>query len=270
MMGRILTVASQKGGVGKTTTVLNLGYTLARLGHRVLLVDTDPQGGMAIASNLKKKTSFGLAQYLRGEAGAEEVIVETKDGSMSILGSGVVEPEDVLSLEDASRNGKLEEALRELTGGFDYVFLDAPAGVGSTVTAALGISDGVILMMRCRSLLLKSLPIFLKLMRQIRSDRNPRLQLEGALVTMWKGENPMERDILQELTRSVPEALFFRTVIPYDDGFEEASIRSLPVILLPDGRDTARPYLELAMEMKEREVLRGIGGSEDEHAEGLF
>jgi len=270
MMGRILTIASQKGGVGKTTTTLNLGYTLARLGHRVLLVDTDPQGGMAVASNLRKKTTTGLAQHLKGEAHAEDVITPTKDGSMSIIGSGVMDPTDALVIEDASRDGRLEEALRELTRGFDYVFLDTPAGIGSTVMASLGISDGVILMLQCRSLVLKTLPIFLKLMRQVRSDRNPRLQLEGALVTLWRGEDPLEREILHDLTHSVPEALFFRTVIPFDENFEQASIRALPMILLQDGRDSARPYLELAMEMKERELLRGIGGSEDEHAEGLF
>lgn len=269
-MGRILTVSSQKGGVGKTTTALNLAYTLGRLGNRALVVDTDPQGGMALASNLRKKTTLGLAQYLRGEAQADEILSPTKDGALNIIGAGVNEASDILTIEDASRDGRLEEALRALTVGFDYVFLDAPAGIGSTVIADFGVSDGVILMLQCRSLLLKSLPIFLKLMRQVRSERNPRLQLEGALVTMWKGDDPLEREILEDLTRSVPEALFFRTVIPYDDHFEQASIRAVPMILLPDGRDTARPYLELAMEMKERELLRGMGGSKDEHTEGLF
>lgn len=269
-MPRVLTVASQKGGVGKTTTVLNLGYTLARLGTRVLLVDADAQGGMAIASNLKKKTDRGLVHLLRGEASPEEITAVTRDGKMWIVGSGVSTPEDVFFLEERARDGSLEAAIRDLSRGYDHVFLDAPAGVGGTVTALLAASDGVILILHCRNLLLKSLPIFLKLVRHVRTHHNPDLVLDGALVTMWNSESPFEREILSELSESVPDALFFRTVIPSDGRFEEASIKAVPVMLLPEGRETARPYLELALEMKERELLRGVGGESDEHADGLF
>lgn len=269
-MGRILTVASQKGGVGKTTTALNLGYTLARLGHSVLLIDGDPQGGIAIASNLKKRTEAGLVHLLRGEATAEEVVAKTKSGGMSVVGSGVASPADTICIEEAARDGRLKSAIEGICGGYDYVFLDAPAGVGGIVTSLLGISDGVILMLRCRTLVLKSLPIFLKLLREVRDQHNPALQLEGALVTMWNGGNELERQTLAELLQSVPEALFFRTVIPEDDNFEHASIKAVPAILLSGGRETARPYLELAMELKEREVLRGIGGDADEQTDGLF
>jgi chromosome partitioning protein len=269
-MGRTLTVASQKGGVGKTTTALNLGYTLARLGHRVLLVDADPQGGMAIASNLKKKATVGLVDFLRGDVNPEDIVVSTRDGRMSVVGSGVIRPDDTILIEDSARDGRLQSAIETIRGGFDYVFLDAPAGVGGIVSSLLGVSDGVILMLRCRSLVLKSLPIFLKLLRQVRDEHNPELQLEGALVTMWKGDSDLERQTLDELVACIPEALFFRTVIPEDENFEHASIKAVPVILLPGGRKTARPYLELAMEIKEREVLRGIGGDADDQADGLF
>jgi chromosome partitioning protein len=265
-----LTIASQKGGVGKTTTALNLGYTLGRLGHSVLLVDADPQGGMAIASNLRKKTTAGLVDLLRDDAAVDEVIVRTRDGSMSVVGSGVVSPADTVCMEDAARDGRLQLAIEKVSPGFDYVFLDAPAGVGGIVTSLLTVSDSVILMLRCRSLVLKSLPIFLKLLRQIREVHNPALQLEGALVTMWKGNSRLERQTLEDLGGSIPEALFFRTVIPEDDNYEHASIKAVPVILLPGGRETARSYLELAMELKERELIRGIGGDVDEQTDGLF
>ncbi len=266
----ILTVASQKGGVGKTTTVLNLGYTLARLGNQVLLVDVDPQGGMALASNLKKRTELGLIHLLRGTSAPEEVIAATRDGVMSVVGSGISSPADIECLEEETRNGRLGPAIKSIAKGFDYVFLDPPAGVGGIVTSLLGASDGVILMLRCRSLVLKSLPIFLKLLGHVRSQHNPQLRLEGALVTMWDPRNPLEQEVFTELTDTVPEGLFFRTLIPYDDTFETASMRALPMLLLEGARDVARPYLELAMELKEREVLRGCGGQVDEHVEGLF
>ena len=269
-MTRILTVASQKGGVGKTTTALNLGYMLGRLGDKVLVVDADPQGGMAIASNLRKRTEMGLVQLLSGQLTPEEVITHTRDGSLSMVGSGVVEPEDTESLEGAARNGDLQHALESLVHGFDYVFIDAPAGVGGLVTALLGASDDVLLMLRCRALSLKSLPAFLKLIRYVRRDRNPRLRLEGTLVTMYHADSALESEFLAELETTMPEALVFRTVVKHDQRFEAASIRSLPVSLLPDGRDVARPYLELAIEFKEREAMRRFGGEVDEHVEGLF
>ena len=269
-MPRVLTIASQKGGVGKTTTALNLGYTLARLGHRVLLVDADPQGGMAIASNLRKRTEKGLVQLICGDAAPSDVVIEAKSSSLSVIGSGVTEPEDAEFIEGAARSGELGDTITRIAAPFDYVLLDAPAGIGGVVSALLTASDGVILMMRCRTLLLKSLPIFLKLVRQIRSEKNLRLSLEGALVTMWDPRNPLEKDLFEELTATVPDALFFRTVIPYDDRFEEASIKAIPMYLLPDARDASRPYLELAMEIKERELLRGIGETDDEQVDGLF
>ncbi len=269
-MARTLIIASQKGGVGKTTTALNLSYTLAQLGNRVLLVDSDPQGGIAIASNLRRKTSQGLVHLLRGDVAPDDVIIPTRDGRLSVLGSGVEEPEDTTLLEESSRNGALEAIVRDTAGDYDYVFLDTPAGVGGIVEALMGVSDGVILMMRCRTLLLKTLPIFLKLIRRVRSTRNPRLRLEGALVTMWHDGDPLEKEILSELTARVPEALFFRTVIPYDSRFERASVKGIPVILLPGGTDAGKPYLELAMELKEREVLRNVEIEADDHVEGIF
>ena len=129
-MARIVTVGSHKGGVGKTTTVLNLGHAFSRLGRRVLIVDADPQGGLALASNLKARARAGLAQALRGEATREQIVATTRDGLLSVAGAGGDQNTDVLELEAAAASGALGQLLRRLADGQDLVLVDAPAGVG--------------------------------------------------------------------------------------------------------------------------------------------
>jgi chromosome partitioning protein len=270
-MTRIITVASQKGGVGKTTATLNLGYSLSRFGSRVLLIDADAQGGLTIASNLRERTVLGLAQLVSGTSRSAELLAKTRDGTMTMLGSGVVEPADAIVLEEAARDGRLKEAIRSLSQGFDYVFLDAPAGIGSVVQALLEVSDGVVLAVRCQNLLLKSLPTFLRLMQSVRETVNPGLQLEGALITVRDDRSATETAICQEFLQSVPEAIFYRTVIRHDEAFEKASVRSLPVAMLPGAQAASRAYIDLAIEFREREVLRGHAQEEiSENALGLF
>lgn len=267
-MGRTISIASQKGGVGKTTTALNLGYSLCRLGHRVLLVDCDPQGGMALATNLRKRTSAGLIDMMRDGAPVSDVVMTTRNPALAVAGIGRLEPEEVFFLEQAARAGGFGYALKKVGEGFDYTILDAPAGVGAIVTAALSASDGVLLTVVPRVLTLKSLPSFLSLVRHVREGGNPDLALEGVLVTMFSGSES-DTAITRELRESFPPEVFFRTMIPLDDTFEQASIRSVPVALQAGGDEAAKRYRELALELKERELLRE-GGSDDEHLAGLF
>lgn len=269
-MARVVTIASQTGGVGKTTTALNLGYLLSRLGERVLLVDIDPQGGMTVASNVRKKTDRGLAQLLSGQATREEVVVQSRLQGIAVVGSGANTPEDTWLLEDAARDGSLTTLLRQLAEGYTYTFVDAPAGVGRIVAATLAASDSVILVVRPRALNLKTLPVFLRLVKFVRDHHNPGLRLEGALVTMRDETSGVEEGLIVELESTLPPELLFRAVVGYDERFEEASIEALPIALLPDGREPARSYLELALEIKERDLLRCVGGDADADAQGLF
>ncbi len=268
-MARVVTVTSQKGGVGKTTTVLNLGYTLSKLGDRVLLVDADPQGGMAIASNLRVRTEVGLAQVFRDAATLEDVVIPTRAGKMAVVGCGVQEPRDTFALEAAAQDGRLRAAVERLGAGFDVTLVDAPAGAGSLVAALLAATHGALVVVQCRSLALKTLPVLLKLIRHVRRTTNPQLEIEGALVTMWRPGASDEEELLADLAAGLPDGILFRTVIPHDEIFEQASLRALPMAMLPGGREAARPYLQLALEMKERQLLRQGGGA-DEPLDGLF
>ncbi|GFO54349.1 sporulation initiation inhibitor Soj [Geomonas sp. Red276] len=268
-MGRVITIASQKGGVGKTTTVLNLGYSLSRFGNRVLLLDCDPQGGLTLATNLKKRTDLGLINQLMGGKGLSDIVMHTKDPNLAVAGIGRLDPEDVFMLDEFAKDGRLTAGVREIAAGFDYLLIDAPAGVGGLVTSLLLASDAVIPVVLCRALAIKSLPLLLNLVRWVRDHHNPGLSIEGVLMTMFDQNNETERELGSEFRASLPPELFFRNTIPYLATFEKASVRSLPVALLAEGQQGAKCYMDLALELKEREIARQTGVS-DELVAGLF
>jgi chromosome partitioning protein len=269
-MGRIIAIASQKGGVGKTTTALNLGFSLSRFHGRTLLIDADPQGGMGIASNLKKRTTLGLVNFLRNECKATDIIAVTRDQTMGVVGAGVIEPEDAIFLEEQAANGNLGKAIRILAGDHVYTIVDAPAGVGGLVSSLLSISDGVLLPVTCRNITVKTLPNFLKLIRSVQQKSNPSLRLEGVVITMKDDQSATQNEILDQMKLSFPPDVFFRTVIPMDEFFEQASMRAVPVAMISGGGEIARSYLDLAMELKERELQHKTGDESDEDTVGLF
>jgi chromosome partitioning protein len=268
-MGRIITVASQKGGVGKTTTTLNLGYCLSRYGSRVMIIDGDPQGGMAIASNLIKQTDKGLINLLKNETKTEDIIIGTRDKTMSVVGLGSLTPADIILLESEARTGTFGMLLKSITSGYDYIIIDAPAGVGVLPASLLSISDSVILTVNCRAISLKTIPLFLKLIKTIKEEHNQQLAFEGVLVTMFAQRIETEKQILGEIRKRFPADAFFKTMIPYNELFERASLNSVPVAMMPQGIQAARPYFELALEIKDKE-LHGKEGANDENIVGLF
>jgi len=267
-MNRIITIASNKGGVGKTTTALNLGYSLSRLGNEVLLLDGDLQGGIESSTNLKKVTSQGLIACLRGQATLADLVRYTRTQSMAVVGLGVTGADDVFVLEQAAATGRLGTMITELSRAFDYVLIDVPAGFGGTVQTYLQVSDGVLLVLNCRSLTVKTLPPFLKVLKGIQ-ERNPSLRLEGVLLTMINRKSIRDINMMSELRKMLPAEVMLRSTIPANDLFERASLRSIPVGMLPDSQSAARPYIDLAIEVKERELERSSEEVTDDD-EGLF
>jgi len=271
-MGRVISIAAQKGGVGKTTAALNLGYCLSKLGGRVLILDCDPQGGLAVASNLKKRTSLGLLDVLKGMAGPADIIMQTRDSSLSIAGIGQPSPEESFMLERAALDGRFAGAVRSLASGYDYAILDTPAGLGGISASALGASDAAILVVTCRALTLKTMPGFLRLMEWVRENTNPELVLEGVLINM-RAPGADEDEVCRELKETLPSEAFFGTEIPRDDSIETASLRSIPVAMLMGGGAASRAFTELALDLKEREYRRRLSEGakgEDGADQGLF
>lgn len=268
-MGKIISVASHKGGVGKTTTALNLGFSLSRFGQKILLVDADPQGALALASNLKKRTNKGLINLIKNDSKPRDVLVSTRDKTMGVVGIGDMEPEDVFLFEKEARSGNLGKTIRSITEGYDYVFIDAPAGTGSIVTALLSISSSVLMPINCKAIAVKTLPGFLKLVQRIRTKLNTDLRVEGIVITMADNQES-GLEVYDEIRNSFPPSILFESYIPFDESFEIASLKAVPVGMLSGGEEPARSYMDLAIELKTRELHDSKKGIKDEEVEGLF
>lgn len=263
---KIITIASQKGGVGKTTTALNLGYSLSRLGHKVLIIDGDPQGGIAQASNLEARTSKGLVDALKNDKDKGAITVFYQENSLALVGTGIKDPGDVQLFENAAVDGTLGKLVRTISKDFDYILIDAPVGIGRVVTGLLGVSNSYVLVMNCLASTVKSVSKFLEMSQWIKKNVNAALNLLGVVVTMFHKNSLSETKIYKHLKIRLPADFFFNTIIPFDDSIETASMRGIPVALLPDGQLAAGKYQDLAGELKLKEPALAEKGTTDELA----
>ena len=268
-MGTVIAVASQKGGVGKTTTALNLGFSLSRLGSKVLLLDGDPQGGLSFASNVKKRAKGSLVDVLRGRLSARDAVTLTRDGQIGVVSMGCADPSDVDLVERTGRDGLFSGLVAEFARGFDCTLIDVPGGVGSFSRALLAASDRVVGVLTCAALSVRSLPSLLKALQSLGAKDETGPQLAGLVVTMVDTRRDPDRELLARLREKLPPGALFETVIPLDNRFELASLRSLPVAMLPSAAEPARAYMSLAMELRAR-LARSQGESDDDRDVGLF
>jgi len=269
-MGKIIMIASQKGGVGKTTVAFNLSYSLGKMGNSVLLVDSDPQGGIAIASNLKGRTKLGISDIINGKCNPEEAVQKTKDDSMSILGVGELSTADISILDDKAKTGDLGAVIKELSSIYQYVIIDTPAGVGTIVSSLMRISDEIIMVINSKTFSLKSLPIFLRMIKDAKDNYNKDLDLNGVIINMYRSDSEFEKSILEQIKKVFSKEVFYNTIVPYSDHFEKASIYSVPVSMIPKGNTASRPFIELAIELKEREINNITGDNDEDPSMGLF
>ncbi|MGC0151463.1 ParA family protein [Chromobacterium vaccinii] len=253
MNPRVIAVANQKGGVGKTTTVVNLAAGLAELGRRVLIVDLDPQGNATMGSGIAKQ-SLEKSGYdvLLGDATVEEARQDAKAGGYHVLPAnrnlGGAELELVNEL---AREARLKSALAEVAGQYDYVLIDSPPSLNLLTLNGLVAADCVLIPMVCEYYALEGLSDLVATLRKVRMAVNPKIEIMGLLRTMFDARNNLSQQVSEQLARHFGDKVF-QTVIPRNVRLAEAPSHGLPGLVYDRSSRGAQAYLALAQELVER------------------
>ncbi|MBA2653602.1 MAG: ParA family protein [Gammaproteobacteria bacterium] len=253
-MGNVIAVANQKGGVGKTTTCVNLAASLAATKRKVLLVDLDPQGNASVGSGVRPlETSPTMNDILIGEADVAGVKVMAPAGYEVLPSDNSLTVAEVRLLKQQRREFLLKESLSSAKNEYDYIIIDCPPSLNMLTVNALVACDSVLIPMQCEYYAMEGLAGLLSTIEQLRYSANPTLELEGLLRTMFDGRNRLAIEVSDQLVSHFGEKVY-QTVIPRNIRLAEAPSHGLPVLLYDNKSQGAAAYLALAGEIVRKQT----------------
>lgn len=251
-MGKVLSIANQKGGVGKTTTSVNLAASLVATKRKVLLIDLDPQGNATMGSGVDKHSVEASAyDVLVDQMPITDVRVATESGFDLIPANGDLTAAEIELLSVEGKERRMTEALEGYRSEYDFILVDCPPSLNMLTVNSLAASDGVIIPMQCEYYALEGLSALLNTIDMIRDALNPKLEIDGLLRTMYDPRNALSNQVSSQLTEHFGEKVY-RTIIPRNVRLAEAPSHGLPALHYDKKSRGAVSYLALAGEMIRR------------------
>ena len=250
-MGKVIVLANQKGGVGKTTTTVNLGAYIAEKGKKVLLIDFDPQGNLSSAAGLNKETA-GIYEVMAGDKATDEVIQKTPvenlygiSSNINLSGASV----ELISLEN--KESYLKDIIDGIRDNWDYIFIDSPPSLGILTLNGLVAADYIIIPMQCEYFALEGLSLLVHTVNNLRHGLNPSLKILGIVFTMYDSRIRSANEVVRDVTAYFSDRVF-RTVIPRNVALSEAPSHGEPINIYRTNCQGAIGYKRLAEEVLQR------------------
>lgn len=256
-MAKVIAIANQKGGVGKTTTALNLSASVAANHHKVLLIDLDPQGNATMGAGVDKKNLVHTSNdVLLHDCLAEQACLSTLYGFDLIPTNDDLTVSEVSLMERDHRETFLFKALQSIQSEYQFIFIDCPPALNTLTINALVAADSILIPMQCEYYALEGLAALISTIDQIKSSVNPRLKIEGLLRTMYDGRNRLCSEVSKQLLEHFQHKVY-RTVVPRNVRLAEAPSHGMPALQYDKTSTGAAAYMVLASELLNKQTVAG-------------